>query len=233
MFSPTGLSPTTADHPRPLRLTHSFLTAAQTGRSKKTGPTTPHTQPLPGITCTRFSHPPLSLATTHGITICFLFLRVLRCFTSPRSPPPPMYSVTGDTTSLVPGFPIRTSSDQRSVDSSPRLIAASYVLHRLPVPRHPPCALKHLQHKITKNEIRKNCTSTHTNQHQPPKRGPAPHSCVLDARNHYPQIKHHTPPPKWSDTQTRPARPCHQDQTTPTGFPERTKRARACCLKAQ
>ena len=63
-----------------------------------------------------------------------------------------MYSVTGDTTSLVPGFPIRTSSDPRSVDSSPRLIAASYVLHRLPVPRHPPCALKHLQ---TQKPIRK------------------------------------------------------------------------------
>ena len=42
------------------------------------------------------------------------------------------------------GSPIRKSSDQRSVDSSPRLIAASYVLHRLLVPRHPPCALKNL-----------------------------------------------------------------------------------------
>src|SRR6187431_3049809 len=83
---------------------------------------------------------------------CFLFLRVLRCFTSPRSPPLPMYSVTGDTTSLVPGFPIRTSSDQRSVDSSPRHNAASHVLHRLPVPRHPPCALKHLQHKKPKEK---------------------------------------------------------------------------------
>jgi hypothetical protein len=61
-----------------------------------------------------------------------------------------MYSVPGDTTSLVPGFPIRTSSDPRSVDSSPRHIAASHVLHRLPVPRHPPCALKHLQHKTKK-----------------------------------------------------------------------------------
>ncbi len=29
---------------------------------------------------------PLSLAATHGIAYCFLFLRVLRCFTSPRSP---------------------------------------------------------------------------------------------------------------------------------------------------
>ena len=45
----------------------------------------------------------------------------------------------------MPGYPIRTSSDPCSVDSSPRHIAASHVLHRLSMPRHPPCALKHLQ----------------------------------------------------------------------------------------
>lgn len=50
----------------------------------------------------------------------------------------------------MPGFPIRTSSDPRSVDNSPRHIAASHVLHRLPVPRHPPCALKHLHTKQIK-----------------------------------------------------------------------------------
>src|SRR3954465_166372 len=55
-----------------------------------------------------------------------------------------MCSGAGHTTRLVRGSPIRTSSDQRSVDSSPRLIAASYVLHRLLVPRHPPCALNNL-----------------------------------------------------------------------------------------
>src|ERR1700760_4736941 len=80
-----------------------------------------------------------------------------------------MYSDTGDTTSRGPGSPIRTSSDPRSVDSSPRHIAASHVLHRLPVPRHPPCALKHLQHKTKKMSHphthngacghQKNCTS--------------------------------------------------------------------------
>ncbi len=69
-----------------------------------------------------------------------------------------MYSALGDTTSLVPGFPIRTSSDPRSVDSSPRHNAASHVLHRLPVPRHPPCALKHLQHKHKKIRKNRNCT---------------------------------------------------------------------------
>ena len=56
----------------------------------------------------------------------------------------------GDTTSLVPGFPIRTSSDPRSVDNSPRHIAASHVLHRPLMPRHPPCALTHLQTQKTK-----------------------------------------------------------------------------------
>ena len=109
----------------------------------------------------------------------------------------------GDTTSLVPGYPIRTSSDPRSVDNSPRHIAASHVLHRLPVPRHPPCALKHLQHKkpIVKKQ---NCTSD-TKKPTPPTRAACAHRC-LDARNHYPQIKHHTPPPKPGAT-TRQPRP--------------------------
>ena len=41
------------------------------------------------------------------------------------------------------GYPIRTPSDHSSVDNSPRTIAASHVLHRLLMPRHPPCALQH------------------------------------------------------------------------------------------
>ena len=63
------------------------------------------------------------------------------------------------------------------------------------MPRHPPCALKHLQHKTKKMSFQKNCTSTHTRQTRTPK-GPSHTACALDARNHYPQIKHHTPPPK-------------------------------------
>ena len=114
-----------------------------------------------------------------------------------------MYSGTGNTTSLVLGFPIRTSSDQRSVDSSPRLIAASYVLHRLSVPRHPPCALKHLQ---TQKPFIRKITPQQTNTRMSPdaslkkRNAPRPNSCQLDARNHYPQIKHHTPPPSGAET---------------------------------
>ena len=108
----------------------------------------------------------------------------MRCFTSPRSPPTPIHSVPGDTTSLVPGFPIRTSSDPRSVDSSPRHNAASNVLHRLPVPRHPPCALKHLQHKKPEKNKKLHHNKPHTprrtptgpTQTQPPERS---HTCGL------------------------------------------------------
>src|SRR3712207_3255213 len=54
-FSGTGLSPSPATPSRGLPLTtlfSDFLTGRQTGMSR---PTTPNTQPLPGITCARFS----------------------------------------------------------------------------------------------------------------------------------------------------------------------------------
>src|SRR5699024_5839065 len=47
-------------------------------------------------------------------------------------------------TFLQAGFPIRKSPDHSSVVSFPGLIADSYVLHRLLVPRHPPIALSSL-----------------------------------------------------------------------------------------
>jgi hypothetical protein len=52
-----------------------------------------------------------------------------------------MYSA-GSTRALPRvGFPIRKSPGQRLVSTSPGLIAAAHVLHRLLAPRHPPCAL--------------------------------------------------------------------------------------------
>ncbi len=55
MFSPTGLSPSTVGHPRPIRLTRTFLTVARHGSDKKVSPTTPHTQRLPSLTRAWFS----------------------------------------------------------------------------------------------------------------------------------------------------------------------------------
>src|SRR5436305_2732375 len=55
-----------------LRLTPVFLTARPIVSWAPTHPTTPHTQPLTGITRARFSLPPLSLAPTHGVTLVLL-----------------------------------------------------------------------------------------------------------------------------------------------------------------
>ncbi len=53
-------------------------------------------------------------------------------------------AVTPSPCGVTPGFPIRTSPDQCSFDSSPELIAAYHVFHRLWTPRHPPCTLTSL-----------------------------------------------------------------------------------------
>src|ERR1700754_4173146 len=53
----------------------------------------------------------------------------------------------------MPGYPIRTPWDHSSVDSSPRPIAASHVLHRLLVPRHPPFALDNLTTKMLASTV--------------------------------------------------------------------------------
>jgi hypothetical protein len=52
-----------------------------------------------------------------------------------------MCSASGNAALPALGFPIRKSADQWLFSASPRLIAAVHVLHRLLVPRHPPCAL--------------------------------------------------------------------------------------------
>ena len=46
----------------------------------------------------------------------------------------------------ITGFPIRTSPDHSSFDSSPKLIAVFHVLLHLLAPRHPPCTLCSLTH---------------------------------------------------------------------------------------
>ena len=79
-----------------------------------------------------------------GNHCCFLFLRVLRCFSSPRSPPLPMDSAIDIPTLLEMGSPIQKSPGQSLFSGSPKLIAASHVFLRHPAPRHPPLALSSL-----------------------------------------------------------------------------------------
>ena len=68
---------------------------------------------------------------------CFLLLRVLRCFSSPRLPSSYRRIMQLHCIELphseIPGSMV--------ICTSPKLIAAYHVLHRLPEPRHPPFAL--------------------------------------------------------------------------------------------
>src|SRR5205823_7999331 len=85
-----------------------------------------------------------------------------------------MYSGAGDTTQLVPGFPIRTPWDHSSVDSSPRPIAASHVLHRLLVPRHPPFALSNLTTKMLASTVQFSTNNPAAGLHPPRTPRPPP-----------------------------------------------------------
>ena len=72
----------------------------------------------------------------------FLFLWVLRCFSSPRSPSYTALLMYEYTVSFYcMSSLIRTSTDISDICSSPWLFAAYHVLLRLLVPRHSPYAL--------------------------------------------------------------------------------------------
>jgi hypothetical protein len=143
-ISATGLAPTMADHSKSFAYAHASRSLL--GRTARKVP-----QPRTRNSC-RISHV-LGLACSGFARhysrnrCCFLFLWVLRCFTSPRSLYPP-YIFRRESPgrhAAWRGFPIRTPPDQHLLISSPGLIADCYVLLRLQMPRHPPFALKDLK----------------------------------------------------------------------------------------
>ena len=71
----------------------------------------------------------------------FLFLRVLRCFSSPGSLHAPYGFGCGSPGIIPGGLPHSDIRGSKPAGGSPRLFAAIHVLHRHSVPRHPPCAL--------------------------------------------------------------------------------------------
>ena len=77
------------------------------------------------------------------------------------------------------GFPHSDIPGSKPVCGSPRLIAAYHVLHRLLVPRHPPCALSNLAEilqgarHIGKTVMRiMQLSKNRTGPHEPWKTGP-------------------------------------------------------------
>src|SRR6476661_6422943 len=77
-----------------------------------------------------------------------------------------------------PGFPIRRSTDQSLVDSSPWLFAATHVLHRHLAPRHPPLALCSLKSHSPRPSTDRNTRRTSRTT-----------TCLQDARARYAVLK--------------------------------------------
>ena len=84
--------------------------------------------------------------------ICFLFLRVLRWFTSPGLLLPAYVFSRGSPDLTREGLPHSEIPGSKPVCGSPRLIAACHVLHRFSAPRHPPSTLSSLTIKYLRRE---------------------------------------------------------------------------------
>ena len=84
--------------------------------------------------------------------ICFLFLRVLRWFTSPGLLLPAYEFSRGSPDLPLEGLPHSEIPGSVPVCGSPGLIAACHVLHRFSAPRHPPSTLSSLTIKYLRRE---------------------------------------------------------------------------------
>ncbi len=98
------------------------------------GPTTPPDK-SEGLACSRFAR------HYSGNRILFIFLRILRCFTSPRLASFDYVFIKRYPGINQDGFPHSEIHGSKRACRSPWLIATYYVLHRLLAPRHPPKAL--------------------------------------------------------------------------------------------
>ena len=123
-FSLTGLSPSPAGLSRTVLLTLLVTYAVRTPE------------------CTHSGLGSFPFARRYSENRCFfLFLGLLRCFSSPRFPRAG-YVFTCRYLGITPGaFPHSDIRGSLDMCSSPRLFAAYHVLLRLQVPRHSPYAL--------------------------------------------------------------------------------------------
>ena len=125
--SPTGLSPSLAGLSRTVPLQSEVINAVRTPE------------------CTHSGLGSFHFARRYFENrVFFLFLRLLRCFSSPGHL---LYGYLFTIRYIhitVCGFPHSDISGSLLTYSSPKHFVVSHVLHRLLVPRHPPCALINL-----------------------------------------------------------------------------------------
>ncbi len=119
----TGLSPSPAGLPRP-------FCSALLGSCR----------PLPHGACATVWAPPGSLAATSGITFVFFSSGYLDVSVR-RVPLHALCIHAWIPEVLSGGSPHSDICGSAGMCPSPQLFAAYHVFHRLPVPRHPPCAL--------------------------------------------------------------------------------------------
>ena len=91
---------------------------------------------------------PLSLAATRGVSRLISSPPGTEMFQFPGLSSPRLCVQRGDMHTAVHGFAHSETPGSKDVCSSPGIIAACRVLHRLPVPRHPPCARGILRDRI-------------------------------------------------------------------------------------
>ena len=122
-LSSTRLSLSLAGFPKTILLAFSSLVQSMTPR------------------CTHHGLGSFPFARRYSGNRCFfLFLRLLRCFSSPGSLSYTMYLCKSDTITRT-GFPHSDIHGSKPAYGSPWLFAVNHVLLRLLVPRHSPCAL--------------------------------------------------------------------------------------------
>ena len=178
------------------------------------GPTTPHTQPLPGITRAWFG----LIRFLSPILTEYLFLPVLRCFTSRRSPSQP-YIFRKEYLDMTPGgFPHSDTLGSQLVCQLPE------AYRRLQRPSSAPNA-KASTMCSKKLTTTKTCTHNHTQTHAVMHPRNHRHQKKiktsifdLDARVHYPVLKQQPPTHNHHPPDNPVNRSCAmaQDNTTHT-----------------
>ena len=126
LISPTGILPSSSELSRSLRLSKPQVMSVHNPNSKLL------VWPLSR-----------SLAATRKIDVSFSSSGYLDV-SVPRVPFHKLWIHLWMTVVHTAGFPHSEISGSKDICSSPKLIAAYHVFHRLSVPRHPPCALLRL-----------------------------------------------------------------------------------------
>jgi hypothetical protein len=143
-LSRTGLSPSLAGLSRPLLLAIPICNSLQESQLPPVSPTTPRSQRLRPIARSRFG---LLRFRSPLLTESFLFLEVLRCFSS-LGVPRTAYGFSRRFPGVTPGgFPHSETSGSQLARSSPERFVACHVLLRRLAPRHPPRALSSLTYR--------------------------------------------------------------------------------------